>query len=154
MKIRTLILVLAALGLALAQTPSQLLTPEMKRVGDKLACLCGSCKNTVANCAMLECHYSLPARQKIVKMLAAGVSDQQIIDSFVKEQGLKALAVPPAEGFNLLAWVMPFAAIAGGLALIGVFIRRYRKPAAVPEIDPKLVERYHERMERDLAQLE
>jgi len=154
MKLRTFLLVSAAIGLALAQTPSQLLTPEMKRVGDKLACLCGACKNTVANCAMLECHYSLPARQKIVKMLAAGFSDQQIIDSFVKEHGLKALAVPPAEGFNLLAWIMPFVAIAAGLFLIWVFIRRYRKPTVIPEIDPKLVERYHERMESDIAQLE
>lgn len=154
MKRRTVLLVLVALGLSLAQTPTQLLTPEMKRVGDKLACLCGSCKNTIANCAMLECHYSHPARQKIVKSLAAGQTDQQIIDSFIKEQGLKALAVPPAEGFNLLAWTMPFIAIAAGLVFIWAFVKRHRKPAPVAEIDRKLVERYHERMEKDLAQLD
>ncbi len=64
---------------------------------------------------MLHCHYSSPAREKIAGMLAAGMSDDQIVDSFVKGAGPQALTVPPAEGFNILAWVMPFAAIALGL---------------------------------------
>ena len=57
-----LLLVLAAV--CLPQTATQLVTPEIRRVGDKLACRCGVCNNTVATCQMLECHYSLPARQK------------------------------------------------------------------------------------------
>ena len=57
---------------------------------------------------MLGCHYSKPAREKIKAMQAAGIADDRIVDDFVKTEGLRALVVPPAEGFNALAWVMPF----------------------------------------------
>ncbi len=151
-----LLLLLAALSLA-QQSPTRLLTPEMKRVGEKLACKCGTCNNTVANCPMLECHYALPAREKIASALAAGQSDQSIIDGFVKEYGLSALAAPPAEGFSLLSWVMPFVVLAIGLGMIWLYIRRLRKPQPLPEVpplDPKLRDRYEERIEKELADLD
>ena len=59
-----LLLGLVLAGVCLPQTASQLVTPEIRRVGDKLACKCGSCNNTVATCSMLQCHYSLPARKR------------------------------------------------------------------------------------------
>lgn len=150
-----LLLMLVA-GVALAQTASDYVTPEIRRVGDKLACLCGACKNTVATCQMLGCHYASPAREKIRAMQAAGASDQAIVDSFVKEHGLKALAVPPAEGFNFLAWAMPWIAIGMGLCAIYLWVRRFRRPAtaAAPEIDPESLARYREQIDKDLAKLD
>src|SRR6476620_311943 len=103
-----LLLILALAAVCLPQTSTQLVTPEIKRVGDKLACKCGACNNTVATCSMLECHYSLPAREKIGEMQKSGAGDQTIVDVFVKEGGLSALASPPTQGFSLLGWVMPF----------------------------------------------
>jgi cytochrome c-type biogenesis protein CcmH len=141
-------------ALSLAQVSSEYVTPEIRRVGVKLACLCGSCKNSVGDCPMLACHYSNPAREKIQKMQAEGKSDQAIIDSFVKDEGIRALVVPPAEGFNLLAWVMPFAMIGFGLAAIWWFIRRMSKPAPAAELDPRLLERYQETIEKDLTKLD
>lgn len=141
---------------SLAQTASQLQTDAVKRVGMKLACLCGTCNNTVTECQMLECHYSKPAKARIAALLAAGKSDQEIIDGFVKEYGKRALAAPPAEGFNLLAWVMPFAAIAAGLGVIWVFIRRFRKPLAVAgtPADAEMLSRYQERIDKDLEKFD
>jgi cytochrome c-type biogenesis protein CcmH len=149
-----LILVAALLSFAQSDPSVAVLTPAVKRVGARLACLCGSCKNSVADCAMLHCHYSGPAREKIAQMLAQGMSDDRIVDSFVKEQGLRALVVPPAEGFNVMAWVMPFVVIALGLWAIWLFIRRFRKPSTVPELDPAVLERYRDRIEKDLSKLE
>lgn len=142
--------------LCLAQTSSDLLTPAIRRVGEKLACLCGACKNTVATCQMLGCHYSSPARERIAKMQAAGSSDEAIVDDFVKREGLKALAVPPAEGFNLLGWVMPFVAIGAGLLAIYLYMKRYRKPvvAAGPAVDDAVLRRYQAEIEKDMAKLE
>jgi cytochrome c-type biogenesis protein CcmH len=140
---------------ALAQNSSlSVLTPAVKRVGARLACLCGSCNNSVADCAMLHCHYSSPAREKIAGMLAAGASDDQIVDTFRKERGLQALIVPPAEGFNILAWIMPFVAIALGLGGIWLFMKKIRKPAVVSEADPEMLARYRERIEKDLSKLD
>lgn len=155
LRLRSKLLLILTAGLCLAQSSTDFLTPAVRRVGDKLACLCGSCKNTVATCQMLGCHYSSPAREKIAKMQAAGMSDQAIIDDFVKKEGLKALAVPPAEGFSLLGWVMPFVAIGIGLAVIYLFIKRFHKPAPViAPADTAALDKYHEQIEKDLAKLE
>lgn len=148
-------LLLLLAGLSIPQTGTQFVTPDVRRVADKLACKCGSCNNTVATCQMLQCHYSLPAREKIARMQAAGMTDQAIIDSFVKEIGLAALAVPPAEGFNLLGWVMPFAGILMGLGAIGIYVKRFRKPAAVAaEAAPAIDEAYRQRIEKEMAELD
>jgi cytochrome c-type biogenesis protein CcmH len=148
-------LVAGALALAaLAQTSSGILTVDGRRVGAKLACLCGTCKNTVGDCPMLQCHYSSPAREKITAMQAEGKDDQSIIDAFVKESGVQALAVPPTEGFSLLAWTMPFVAVAFGLAAIWMVIRRYRRPAPVAEVSSELLERYHDQIEKEITKLD
>src|SRR6476659_5347467 len=113
---------------SLAQTSSGIMSADTKRVAGRLACLCRSCKNTVADCPMLHCHYSEPAREKIAAMQTAGKDDNSIVDAFVKEEGKESLAMPPTEGFSLLAWWTPFVAIGIGLGGIWLAIRRFRRP--------------------------
>lgn len=154
--IRAIALVLLS-AFAMAQVSSELITPEIRRVGSRLACLCKSCKNSVGDCAMLACHYSKPAREKIRDMEAAGKSDDEIVDSFVKDQGRQALVVPPNDGFMALAWWMPPFMVGLGLASIYWFIRRVRKPlpsTSSPAVDAKLLERYKDSIEKDLAKLD
>ncbi len=149
-----LLLVLVA-GLCLAQSSSDMLTPAIRRVGDQLACLCGSCKNTVATCQMLGCHYSAPARERIAKLQAQGTADDAIVDDFVKREGRRALASPPAEGFHLLSWAMPFVSIAVGLWVIYLFLKKYQRPAAAaPPIDRAALDKYQAEIDKDLAKLE
>ncbi len=153
-KVAVLFLVLA--GVVLPQTSSlQLLTPEVRRVGDRLACKCGVCNNTVATCQMLQCHYSQPAREKISKLQSEGVKDDAIVQSFVQESGIVALAAPPTSGFNLLAYVMPFILITFGTLGIAYWLKRIRKPrTAVVADGPELDERYRERVEKVTADLD
>ncbi|HXG33388.1 MAG TPA: cytochrome c-type biogenesis protein CcmH [Bryobacteraceae bacterium] len=154
-RLKTSALVLLLAAAALSQTASQLQSDAVRRVGVHLACLCGTCKNTVADCPMLECHFAKPARVRIAALLAQGKSDAEIIEIFVKEHGKQVLAVPPAEGFNLLAWTMPFVAIAAGLMLIWVFIHRFRKPAEASSAVPdETLSRYRDEIEKDLARLD
>ncbi len=151
------LLVLGLAAVCLAQSSSQLLTPQIKRVGERLACLCGTCKNTVGDCPMLECHYTKPAREKIASMQAGGASDDQIVQSFIKEQGLQALSAPPTTGFSGLAWVMPWVAIAFGLFAIYAFIRRFRSKGATagaPDLAPEVLERYRQTIDKDLEKLD
>jgi cytochrome c-type biogenesis protein CcmH len=153
LKSSALLLMLAAV--CLPQSSTQLVTPEIRRVGDRLACKCGVCNNTIATCQMLECHYSLPAREKIAGMQKAGQSDQQIVDAFVQEHGIVALAAPPMQGFNLLGWIMPFIVLGVGLAAIALWMKRFRRPKpAVANIDAQAYERYRKRIEQETAELE
>lgn len=155
---KRIVLLAALAGLLIGQDGAALVTPAVRRVGMRLACLCGTCRNSVGDCAMLECGYCKPARLKIAQMQAAGKTDDEIVASFVKGQGVQALIAPPASGFNLLAWVMPFVAIALGLVAIAWFLKRFgvRRAAAEggPELDPETLRRYQEQIEKDMAKLE
>lgn len=143
-----LVLVAWALG---AQNASMMINPDVRRVGTKLACLCGSCKNTVGDCQMIGCGYSSPARSEIVKLVSMGASDENVIAKFVEREGIKALAVPPSSGFNLSIWIMPIVMLMLGLYAIYVYIQRYRRPAPAPIA---VAHRFHEIAAKDLDGLE
>ena len=149
-------LILLLSVVSLTQAATDIISPEVRRIGEKLACKCG-CGNTVASCQMMHCHYSDPAREKITAMVKEGKPDDQIIKSFVNQEGLSALATPPAEGFNLLAWVMPWIAVAIGLLAITWFVKRYhpkRAAESAPAVDEEMLARYRDRIDNDLAKLE
>ena len=147
-------LMLLLVGICLPQSATDNLNKDVRRVGERLACKCGTCANTVGDCAMLGCGYSRPARAKIAAMQAQGMKDEQIVNTFVKEMGLVALAVPPAEGFNLLSWIMPFAFLALGLGAILLYFKKYRKPAPTSANAPQVDEQYRARIEREMADMD
>ena len=147
-------LLLVCASLALAQTVSEKPGPDVRRVGQRLACKCG-CKDSVATCAMLECGFSKPGKERIARMQAAGFSDQQIIDAFVRDYGPGIyLARPSAFG-----WSVPYISVGIGLVVIWFFIKKYRKPQPLVELGPVAIddpelEKYKDQIERDLANLE
>ena len=65
-------------------------------------------------------------RARIKRMQDQGVSDQNIIKTVVKEQGVVALAAPPAEGWGLFTWVMPGVALLLGFLVYSWWVRRNR----------------------------
>jgi cytochrome c-type biogenesis protein CcmH/NrfF len=139
---------------ALAQTASEKPSVDTRRVGARLACQCGGCKDTLATCSMLECSFSKPAKEKIAKMQALGMTDQQIIQTFVGAYPGIYLAPP-----NLFGILIPYVAAMFGLAAIWWFIRRYRKPAPMAdlgpmELDDPALAKYKDQIEKDLANLE
>ena len=139
---------------ALAQTASEKPSVDVRRVGARLRCQCG-CPDSVATCSMLECHWSKPAKEKIARMQAVGQTDEQIVQSFLREFGNAIYLAPP----NALGWIVPYASVGVGVLIILAFIKKYRKPkplTAVGEIeidDPELA-KYKDQIERDLAKLE
>ena len=149
------VLTAAFVGICFTQA-ADVIPPEVRRVGARLACLCKTCRNTVGDCTMLECHYSKPARTKITAMAATGAADDKIVESFVKDSGLQALSVPPSEGFNTMLGLMPW--IMGGVGLMAIawFINRSKTApvAEMPEIDRALVDKYREKIEKDTADLD
>src|SRR5690349_23310628 len=109
-RFRVSLLAAAVAIAALAQTASEKPSADVRRVGAHLQCQCG-CKDSVATCSMLECSFSKPAKEKIARMQAVGMSDDQIIQSFVREYGNGIfLALPSAYG-----WIIPYAVSVLGL---------------------------------------
>ena len=144
-------LLLAAV--ALAQTASQKPSSDVRRVGARLACQCG-CKDSVATCSMLECGFSKPAKERIARMLAVGMSDQQIIQAFIRDYGQGIYLDTPSP----FGWIVPYASVGAGLVVIWLFIRKYKpKPLAElgpVEIDDPALDKYKDQIEKDLANLE
>ncbi len=140
---------------ALAQTASEKPGIDVRRVGARLACQCG-CKDSVATCSMLECHFSKPAKERIAQMQAVGMSDQQIVNAFIRDYGAGIYLAPPSPA----GWIVPYASVGLGLGVIWLFIRKYyKKPKPLTDLgpveidDPELA-RYKDQIERDLANLE
>ena len=139
---------------ALAQTASEKPSVDVRRVGARIACQCG-CKDSVATCSMLECGFSKPAKERIAQMQAVGMKDQQIVQAFVREYGPNIYLAPP----NAFGWIVPYSSVAAGLAVILLFIKKYRKPKPMAEVgpveidDPELA-KYKDQIEKDLANLD
>jgi cytochrome c-type biogenesis protein CcmH len=107
-------------------------TPTNSQVSEGLTCQCG-CGLTVANCNMPTCGFSVPMRAEIDRMIGEGKTRAQIIAFYRQEYGEKVLSAPTTEGFNILAWTMPFIALAlgGGLMLVAVG-RWHSNPPSAP----------------------
>jgi cytochrome c-type biogenesis protein CcmH len=139
---------------ALAQTASEKPNANVVRVGLRLRCQCG-CGDSVATCEMLDCSFSKPAKERIAQMQAVGMSDDQIIQAFVRDYGQGVYLAPPSP----FGWIVPYASVGLGLVVIWLFLRKYRKPAPAAEIgsieidDPELA-KYKDQIEKDLERLE
>jgi cytochrome c-type biogenesis protein CcmH/NrfF len=101
-------------------------------VSEGLTCQCG-CGLTVANCNHPQCEFSVPVREQIERMINRGMTRPQIIANFRIKYGEKILSAPTTEGFNLLAWLMPFGAIIAGCGLLLVVAGRWRTAARAPK---------------------
>jgi len=145
--------ILTGIG-AMAQTAAEKPNVDVRRVGSRIACQCG-CKDSVATCSMLECHFSKPAKERIAQMQSVGMSDDQIIQSFIRENGAGVFLAEP----NAWGWIIPYASVGVGLVVIWMFLKKYRKPKPLAEVgpieldDPALA-KYKDQIERDLANLE
>jgi cytochrome c-type biogenesis protein CcmH len=145
--------ILAALP-ASAQTVAEKPSADVRRVAMRLACQCG-CKDSVASCSMLECGFSKPAKERIARMQAVGMNDDQIVQAFIRDYGPAVYLAPP----SAFGWAVPYAVAGLGLVVIWLFVRKYYKPRLVaaggaPEPDDPAFEKYKDRIEKDLADLE
>lgn len=143
-----------SLACVVAQDPTSLLTPGVMRVGEKLACRCGTCRNTVANCPMLRCHYTEPMRARIKAMQDLGRTDKDIINMIVQQEGVVALAAPPATGWGLFTWIMPGFALFAGFWVYSWWVRRNRQGESAPvsDVDREVLDRYRQQIESELGE--
>ena len=88
-------------------------------------------------------------------MIAKGMTRAQIIGFYRARYGEKVLSAPTTEGFNLLAWTMPFIAIVLGGGAMALAFGRWQsrapsdsKPTATPtSFDPELRRKLEKELE-------
>jgi len=155
LRFKSSLLILVVAVAALAQTASEKPSVDVRRVGARLQCQCG-CKDSVATCSMLECHFSKPAKERIAQMQGVGMSDEQIVQAFIRDYGMAVYLAPP----NAFGWIVPYASVGFGLVVIFLFLRKaYRKPKPMTDLgeieaDDRELAKYQEQIEQDTKNLD
>jgi cytochrome c-type biogenesis protein CcmH len=136
---------LSVLGLApssIAQTPRA----NLPDIEDEVMC-------TICGTLLAESDSPQADRERalIRRLIARGEDKQQIKDALVAQYGSQVLATPSTHGFDLLAWIVPGAAILLALGAIGFFLVRARgRPRSAgksDELDPA----DQARLDRDMS---
>ena len=101
---------------------------------------------------MLHCGSADPLRRRIYEMKMHGSSDDQIVNTIVREQGVVALSSPPANGLGgLITWVGPGIALLVGFVIWSSYVRRNRQqPRALSQADQELIGRYRDQIDSEL----
>ena len=93
-------------------------------------------------------------QDEVARMLDEGKTQEQIFAGFADKYGIHVLASPPASGFNLYAWIMPFLALAAGLIAVMYVARQWkaRWPAEAEAAGQSQAEtsKYSKRLEEEL----
>jgi cytochrome c-type biogenesis protein CcmH len=100
-------------------------------------CTCG-CAQLLGECNHVGCPESGREREELKTAIAVGKSDKEILDWFAAKYGATMLAAPTTHGFDLVAWIAPFAVF--GAALLGtvLLVRRWSVGATPIMADPDL----------------
>jgi hypothetical protein len=120
---------------------------ELQRsLEDRILCMCG-CRQPMGSCQMRpNCGHYDEQSAKVKAYIADGKGYDDVLNAFVAEYESQAvLAAPLDQGFNRLAWIVPYAIGATGLVLAGVVAVRWSRrsrlnaaaaPAASAHDDP------------------
>lgn len=134
----------------LPAAPEKDIEKQYKEACEKLVCQC-ACREQLSVCAMQNCHSATPMRAEVREKLQAGMNVDQIVESFVARMGPQVRPAPTFGGFDLAAWIMPFAILSMGLVVVGwIAVKLTRRRPSIEEapaaVDP--------RVERELQEFE
>ncbi len=90
----------------------------------RLMCVCG-CAEILGECNHVGCSSSTEELADLRADIAKGLSDDQILASFAAKYGATVLAAPTTHGFDLVAWIAPFAVFAAALLGTILLVRRW-----------------------------
>ena len=95
-------------------------------LGHRMMCTCG-CNQVLLECNHVGCTASDKMREELQLALNSRLNDQQVLDQFVQKYGATVLNAPTMHGFNLVAWIMPFAALLLATWFTIIFVRKWKE---------------------------
>jgi cytochrome c-type biogenesis protein CcmH len=125
-----------------------------RRVADRLICQCG-CSQTVGGCNHLGCSVAANLRKEVREAIANTPTEERALELVVQKYGVQLLAEPPKSGFNYTAWIMPFAVLLGGMLLVTLILRSWRRQtttaaSSAAPLDPALLARFEKRIDDEI----
>jgi len=110
-------------------------TTRYNTIGGKIMCTCG-CAEMLLKCDHVGC----PNSDQMIRDLKANVltqpKDDDVLQWFRDNWGAIAVVEPRTHGLDLLAWIMPPAALLLAIGLVMVVVRKWRlRPAQAAAAD-------------------
>jgi cytochrome c-type biogenesis protein CcmH len=146
---RALVLALLAL-LALAPATALAAQPRASFNDVEDEVMCDTC-NVPLNIA--ESDRADQERVAIRRLIARGLTKEQILAELERTYGPAILAKPQDSGFSLAVWWVPVAVVLGLVALVAALLPRWRRrpPGGGPPRAPALSSADARRLDEDLA---
>ena len=148
----TRVVIVAAL-LALALTLALAARPHDASAAERVDRITAELRCPVCQGLSVKDSPSETARQMrdlVVQRVAEGKTDTEIADEFRAAYGDWVLLAPPLVSWGGLVWLAPLAAVAAGIALAAVRLRR-ESTAEPPEPDARRLAALRERVAREEA---
>jgi cytochrome c-type biogenesis protein CcmH/NrfF len=104
-------------------------TPLEKDLQGHLVCMCGGCgRKKIGECT---CPMAADMRKDLAGHVASGRTREEIIQLFVRKWGSQEVLTEPIDqGFNRLAWLLPYGIGVGGIVLVGGIALRWSRRRA------------------------
>ena len=143
---------LAALALAALLLAAPAAASEQRPTAAELESelVCPVCESTLDTS---NAPVALRMKAYIRERIAAGDTKSEIKAALVDQFGPSVLAVPPKEGFELVAWLLPLAGLLAGAVIVGALAWRWSRrrgddrPPDEP-LDPALEQRLDDELAR------
>ena len=124
----SLVLLLACA--AFAQSTDQ----RFSSLGHKMICSCG-CNQILLECNHVGCPSSEGMRNELMAAIQRGDSDSAVMATFVAKYGPTILAAPTGEGFDRVAWIMPFAVLLLSFGAAVLIVKSWKRRPLSAEAD-------------------
>ena len=108
-------------------------------LGHRLMCTCG-CSQMLGECNHVGCPESDRMRGELRDQIASVSNDKQILDWFSTKYGVTVLAAPTTHGFNLVAWIAPFAVLLAATFGVVLLVRHWTVGKAAVAGGPGIAE--------------
>lgn len=100
----------------------------------RIACPC-PCTLDIFTCrTSMPCGFSPRMHRDVLALVEGGYSGDEIMAAFTEAYGEAVLMAPKREGFNLVGYLAPFAAVGTGALAILVLLNRWRRRDAAPAV--------------------
>ena len=96
------------------------------KLGHQLMCTCG-CGEILLECNHMGCPTAPGMIADLHSQLATGLPNGGILNWFASKYGPIVLAAPIRGGFDLVAWIVPFAVLALGIGGVIVLMHLWRR---------------------------
>ena len=125
-------------------------TARVDHLSHQLMCACG-CGQMLGECNHVGCPSSPVQLAELRTAVASGAGDDEVLNNFAMKYGATVLAAPTTKGFNLVAWIAPFAVFLAALLGTILLVRHWsvgKTKAAVETHTPEM-DALRERIRRE-----